>query len=114
MMRGEILRHQPAERNPRHRGAGYPLARQQRRELGGKLADAIAPGRDRARPMAGKVIGDQGEIAFQPGAGQVPQPVIDPQAVQQHQRLAPAASVDFHPVYLKRPRHLFPRRQPPS
>jgi hypothetical protein len=88
-----MLCHQPAERDAGDMRTRDARAGQNGPELLGEVLDAVGRGGHRRLVMAGKVIAQQREIPVEPDAGNVPQAMIDAEAMQHHQRRAGAASV---------------------
>jgi len=92
MVGGKMLRDEPTKRNPGNARTGDAPPPPNIGELIGQVGDAIALIGHRGFAVTGQVVTQQGE-AIGKGRGEIPEPVIDAEAMQQHQGRTSARSV---------------------
>ena len=103
-----MLRDEPSQRNPRNAGTGDAPPPQNISELLGQVRDAIGLFRHRSFAVTRQVVTQQAEAIGQ-GRGEIPEPVIDAEAMQQHQRRTGARGVNSNVPPVQRAHAQAPR-----
>jgi hypothetical protein len=92
MARREALRDQSAQGNSGYTCPSTPVCVEECGKLLCQILNAIRPLRNTSGPMPRQIVSQQSESAFE-WEGEIPEPMIDAQAVKQHERRAGASTM---------------------